>query len=228
MHGILAVIFLIVAAQTTVACECTHLSFDQEVEKSASIFHGRVISANNYIFEIEIIKVWKGDFPKATFNLIQGHTSCHKRRFELNKEYLFYLGTDHAVSSCSRTAEYKRTIDPELLDLQLKGIGDKSAIESNIITDRELLFLDSFLDSAGQLNNKKVMFALEDTWVEKWTFLFSLRWFGSQIKAVHWDTAKNNGSMLMWSGWKWGKSFRKLKRKEKRGMHLTHVPRCAS
>lgn len=106
------------------ACQCLPLTFEQEVQSSNSIFHGRVISVDHYLFNIEIIYAWKGEFATKTFQLIQGETSCEKRTFELNKEYLFYL-KGKSVYNCSRTDEYQLTMDSELLDLKFKNIGDQ-------------------------------------------------------------------------------------------------------
>jgi len=133
MKKVLLILILVVTAYPAFACMCLPRTFDEEVQSSKSIFHGRVVSVDHYIFDIEIIQVWKGEFTTRTFQLTQGETSCERRTFELNKEYIFYL-SGNSVFNCSLTDEYQRTIDSELLDLEFKNIGDKKSIESNSIT----------------------------------------------------------------------------------------------
>src|SRR5688572_29490878 len=122
------VLILLIGLLTTTkaqACQCIPLTFDEEVKNSNSIFHGRVVSADNYKFEIEIIQLWKGDFKLKVFQLTQGRTSCERRTFELNKEYLFYL-RDNSIFNCSRTEEFNLTTDTELLDLTFNHVGDRA------------------------------------------------------------------------------------------------------
>ena len=120
----LIILILILIADTTFACKCLQKTFEQEANSSEKIFHGRVISADHYAFDIEIIQVRKGEFERKTFQLRQGETSCETRTFELSKEYIFYL-SGNSIWNCSRTEEYQLTVDAELLDLKFKNIGNK-------------------------------------------------------------------------------------------------------
>jgi hypothetical protein len=110
MKKTLIILILFVTVDTTFACKCFQLAFEQEAQSSNRIFHGRVISVDHYTFDIEIIQIWKGDLQTKTFQLKQGETSCEMRTFELNKEYIFYL-RENSVSNCSRTHEYQLTVD---------------------------------------------------------------------------------------------------------------------
>lgn len=215
MKKILITLIGLVTTEMALACQCLPLTFEQEVQSSASIFHGRVILVDHYEFDIEIIHVWKGEFTTKTFKLIQGETSCEKRTFELNKEYLFYL-KGKSVFNCSRTNEYQLTMDSALLDMKFKNIGDRKLIESNFITDKEADILKSLLKSkninARDIVDKQVLFAIQDKWVDKWTFFESYRWSDLEIKLIKLDTETNSGPMILWTGNNWNKALKKLKR----------------
>jgi hypothetical protein len=214
MKKILVTLILFVTVDTALACNCLPLTFEQEVQLSNSIFYGRVIAVDKYKFDIEVIHVWKGEFTTSTFQLIQGETSCEKRTFELNKEYLFYL-KGKSVFNCSRSHEYQSTMDPELLDLKFENIGDKKLIKSNSLTDRELDVLKFLLRSENispvDIADKKVLFAIQDKWVDKWTFFDSYRRSDLEIKLTKLNTEKNLGTMLFWTGNDWKKASKKLK-----------------
>jgi hypothetical protein len=103
-------------------CKCQPLTFEEEVRISTNIFHGRIVFVDNDTFNIKIIKRWKGNFKKQTVQLVQGKTSCTKRTFESDKEYLFFL-QGNEVNNCSRTSEFSLSADVKLLDLSLKKSG---------------------------------------------------------------------------------------------------------
>lgn len=215
MNKVLTILILLVTVDTTFACKCFQLTFEQETQSSNRIFHGRVISADHYTFDIEIIQIWKGDLQTKTFQLKQGETSCEMRTFELNKEYIFYL-RENSVSNCSRTHEYQMTVDAELLDFKFKNIGDRKLIESNSLTGREIEILKPYLKSRGidldLIGDQQVLFAIQHDWVDKWAFINNLSALGFGLKLTKLDIEKNSGPMILWMGTKWDKSLKRLKK----------------
>ena len=149
MRRVLVMVILFGVINTVVACECLPLTFEQEIQSATSILRGRVTAINHYTFDIEIIETWKGGFATKTFQLVQGMTSCERRVFELDKEYLFYLrGT--SVWNCSRTSEFELTKDLALLELKFKNIdgtkiGASSKWRETVITPADSAGLTSFL-----------------------------------------------------------------------------------
>lgn len=115
MKVILSILLLIITSDHIFLCECVPLSFDEEVKKSNFIFHGEVMTANDYEYDIRIIKTWKGSLSGGMIHIVQGKASCERRTFELGKDYIFYLRHE-AVFNCSRTNEYRLTTDAEILD----------------------------------------------------------------------------------------------------------------
>lgn len=215
MKKTLIILILIVTGNTSFACRCWELTFEQEAEASTKIFHGRVISADHYTFDIEIIQLWKGDLQAKTFQLKQGKTSCEMRSFELDKEYIFYV-RENSVINCSRTQEYHLTADAELLDFKFKNIGDKKLIESNSLTDKEIEILKPYLKSRGVdldlVGDGQLLFAIQDDWVHKWAFISNLGALGFGLKLTKLDMEKNTGPMILWMGTKWDKSLKRLKK----------------
>lgn len=215
MKKTLIILILFVTVDNALSCQCIPLAFEQEVQSSNNIFHGRVVLVDQYTFEIEIIQVWKGEFATKTFHLKQGETSCERRTFELNKEYIFYL-TGKSVFNCSRTDEYIRTMDSELLDLKFKNIGDKKSIESNFITERELVILKPLLHDKNinpdDIGYKQILFAIEDKWVDKWMFFNGYRLSDLEIKLFKLQTETEKASMILWTGSNWNKSLKRLKK----------------
>jgi hypothetical protein len=199
------------------ACQCIHLTFDEEVTKSTRIFHGRVISVDDYTFNIAILNSWKGALEKDTLQLIQ-RSSCETGTFELNEEYVFYLRRN-SVLNCSRTAPISMTSDSEILDAMFKNIGNRNLIESGPLTDRQISMLTSILDKRNlkyprDLADRKVLFAIADEWVGKLSFLsHSISWDFWDVRLTELD---NSGTLLLWLGNKWEKSLRKLKRSLKK------------
>lgn len=212
MKKLIFISLALLTATTANACKCMPQSLQEEILTSDRIFHGRVVSVNNNLFEIEIIQTWKGNFPTQTFRLEQGKSSCERRTFEQNKEYLFFVN-NNSVFNCSRTAEYWLTIDPEILDLKIKGIGDQNAIDSPLLTNRELEIVKSLLKNdsinTSDIQNSNVRLAVQDSWVDKWAFFESYRWTNWGFKAVQ---TGNKPTVILWTGSNWDKSFRKLKK----------------
>ncbi len=211
MKQFYTLLFILATTNLAYACICHPLPFEEEFESSSSIFHGRVILADEYQYEIEIIQTWKGNFTTNTFLLLQGETSCERRTFEVNKEYLFYV-RDKSVFNCSRTDEYDLTMDSELLDLKFSGIGFKDSIQSNTMTEREITILKSWLvrkniDASNV--GKELLFAIEDKWVDKWTFFDRYRWMDVEIRLTK---LISSNQMILWTGAKWNKSLKKLKK----------------
>jgi hypothetical protein len=216
MKKLLMILIGLLASDAAFACMCGPLPFEEEVRVSSHIFHGRVLAVNDYLFDIEIIQAWKGEFATTIFQLKQGQTSCERRMFDLNKEYLFYV-KGKAVFNCSRTEEYQFTIDSELLDLKFNNLGDKEAIESNSFTDRELLVLKALLESKNisseGIVGKHILFAIEEKFVDKWAFFEGCMECYSQIRLTTLiDT--DPASTVIWKGTNWKKSFRKLKKRD--------------
>ncbi|MBI3221392.1 MAG: hypothetical protein HYZ44_17910 [Bacteroidetes bacterium] len=214
MNKVLLVLILLVTVDTAFACRCVPLTFEQESTSANRIFRGRVVSVDHYTFDVELIKVWKGEFETNTFQLKQGKNSCERRTFGLNKEYLFYVSGE-SVFNCSRTDEYQLTMDSELLDLKFKNIGDRESIESNSITEKENAILKSLLKSKNkhdEIGDKQVFFAIQDKWVDKWAFFNSCRWADIEIKLIKPGKEKSSGATILWIGNNWDKSLRKLKK----------------
>jgi hypothetical protein len=218
MRALLLFFIGIITSDKVNACKCILLTFDDEVKNSKNIFHGRVISANNYKFDIEVIQIWKGDFQSKVFHVTQGKTSCESRIFELNKEYLFYL-RDNSVLNCSRTNEFNFTTDTELLNLKFNNVGDKSTIESGALTDRQLTVLKNVLTKENvtyptNIGEVKIRYAYESVYVDKINFFERIIRSGSKVKLfkVNDKTNKDNETYILWSGNNWDKSFKKLKK----------------
>jgi hypothetical protein len=215
----LILIWLVITIEG-LCCECLPLSFDQEVKRSELIFHGRAIEADDYIFTFEIIELWKGNFDSKKIKIIQGKTSCEKRTFTLGGDYVVYLdGT--SVGNCSRTAEYSLSVDPEKLDLIFRNIGDKKSIESDKLTTREFTVLKNILDKVkinypDNLSDFKVIYALEESLVDKRTFLENYLWlsYNMELKRIDKEIKNYRGQYeyLLWTGFNSKKSFRALKR----------------
>ena len=91
MRKLLIVLIGLLTADNAIACRCMPLSLQEEIQKSERIFHGRVISDYDDVFEVEIIQSWKGHFEKKSFTLEQGRNSCTGPTFEVGKEYLFFV-----------------------------------------------------------------------------------------------------------------------------------------
>lgn len=211
MKQLHTLLFILATTNLACACKCLPLPFEQEVESSSSIFHGRVISADQDKYEIEIIQMWKGNFTTNTFLLQQGKTSCERKTFDVHKEYLFYV-RGSSVFNCSRTDEYALTIDSELLDLKFKGIGNKDSIQSNTITEREITIIKSWLEwkNIDTSNvSKELLFAIEDKWVDKWTFFDRYRWMDVEIRLTKLAPSDH---LILWIGTRWDKSLKKLKK----------------
>jgi hypothetical protein len=107
-------------------------------------------------------------------------------------------------------------MDSELLDLKFNNIGDSKSIESDILTDREIGFLKSLFKNKeinlNDLNENKLLFAVQGSWVDKWTFLNNLNWPALEVKLIKVETKTNLGSMTLWTGTNWDKSLKKLKK----------------
>jgi hypothetical protein len=202
------IVFLtgLLATYTAQACICFPMTFEDEVRVSSSIFHGLVISSTGYAYDIVIIQIWKGNFKSKTFHLTQETTSCTRRTFELNVEYLFYL-QDSSVFNCSRTMEFNLTTDTQLLDLKFNGIGNKTTIDSESLTDIELNVLKNILSKANveyplNIMQIKILYAFESTLINKLAFFENLRWLSDKTKFVKVkDTQSANDSQtyILWS-----------------------------
>lgn len=219
MQKVLTLVILFATADIAFACRCMSVTFEKEAQSSEAIFHGRVVAVDDDTFEIAVMHVWKGEFPGNVFQLVQGETSCERRTFELNQEYVFYLeGT--SVFNCSRTSEYSGSLDPELLDLKFHNLGDKDSIESDRLTGREIDILKSLLTSRGiDISNvdRKVLFAIQYSWVNKWTFFEALKWSEVQIEIARLGKDNTSGPFIVWAGNRWDKSIRRLRRNGPKG-----------
>ncbi|HYC85018.1 MAG TPA: hypothetical protein VEB86_07340 [Chryseosolibacter sp.] len=195
------------------ACQCLPVSFEQEVQSSTSIFHGRVTQATHHTFDVEIIKMWKGNRELKTYRIEQV-TSCSRRTFELNKEYIFYV-QGNEVNNCSRTEEMELNIDDELLDVVFNNVGDrKMVIESDELTARQKVVLKNILvrhniDHPSEVVHGKVVFAIGEELADKRAFFENARWHGPHMRV---EQIRNTGTYLLWIGFDWKRASRKLKR----------------
>ncbi|MDG5813895.1 hypothetical protein QA601_02300 [Chitinispirillales bacterium ANBcel5] len=178
MKRVTVVLSLIVIAVSDIsACDCVVSTFEEEVEKSKKIFHGKVISAEYYTHLIEIKKVWKGEFLSDTFKLVQGTNTCEKRVFRQGWEYLFFL-EDSSVINCSRTNLFYVTFDSFLLDGIEENYNKDSATN---FSDEELNILKEFLKHYNvsvpdDIIDKKILFAVEDSVVSKVQYFKTHNW----------------------------------------------------
>lgn len=215
MKNTLAIIVLLLLFNPAWACRCTPIKFSDEVRVSEKIFHGRVISVTDNHYELEVLRNWKGVTPGEHVSIVQGRTSCERRVFELNQEYIFYVhGT--SVWNCSRTTLYTPiSLDPELLDLEFYRMGDRDSVYSATLTAREVSMLKSFLVirniSTSEVDTK-LKFAIDKHWVNKWSFFNALQSGMYTIEIFRLTTENRSNATVLWMGKNWRKSSRKLRR----------------
>lgn len=210
-----AIIVLLLHFSPAWACQCSPVKFTDEVRVSEKIFHGRVISVTDNHYELEVLRGWKGVTPGEHVSIVQGRTSCERRIFELNQEYIFYMhGT--SVWNCSRTALYNPiSLDPELLDLEFYRIGDRDSVYSATLTAREVSMLKSFLvirNISTTEIDAKLEFAIDKHWVNKWSFFNALQPGMYKIEIFQLTMENGPGATVLWMGENWRKSSRKLRR----------------
>jgi hypothetical protein len=209
----------------SLACQCIPFSFDDQVNGSELIFRGRVVEADHNIFTFEILEVWKGEIPGGRIEIIQGETSCERRTFELNTEYLIYL-SGHSVENCNRSSEFNSTVDPDRLDLLFRNIGNEKLLDGEQLTARELIVLNHLLKKGAinrlpELEESKIMYVLGESPVKKRTFLENYQFYFQQIelKKVQAEAKPYNSGYdyILWVGYNSKKSFRKIRRMIKAG-----------
>jgi hypothetical protein len=196
------------------ACRCEIMGFREEANAVRFIFHGRVVSVLEDEFEFKIIKSWKGVYVSENFK-INTRTSCslHKKKFELNKEYLIYT-KDSSMTHCSRTCEIDSTRDMVLLDL-LFGARERRA-GSPSLTQPQFELLKRILRSSNvpfpdNLPEMKILYACNKEIIDKERFLELT--FDSPAGWNNIILFKTNADSkyVLWTGFNWKKSYRHLK-----------------
>jgi len=212
---LIAGLFLsLMVSMNAFACKCLPMTWENETTVSEKIFHGKVIAENDNRFDIEIVDTWKGEFANKVFQLIQGTTSCTNRTFVIGEEYLFYV-KGNEVSNYSRTTEYHLTIDVELLNAKLKGIGSMKAIEADELTEFQQTILKNLFEKSGRawptdIENVKPRFAVEHTYVQKLNFFEAIRHSSGTLELKKMIKGKEV-FYILWLGSDWKKAEKRLK-----------------
>ncbi len=196
----------LVVSVNAFACRCLPMTWEEETISSERIFHGKVIAENDNRFDIEVMKIWKGEFTSTVFQLVQGTTSCNTKTFELTKEYLFYVRGSE-VRNCSRTTEFDLTIDTEWLNAKFKGIGNMSLIEAEELTVLQRDVLIRLFQKSGNvwpndLEGMSIRFAVKEEFVTKLVF-FQVVLSSSNLFKME---KVNNGKTdfyILWVGYDW-------------------------
>ncbi|SRR5260221_301439 len=116
--------------------------------------------------------------------------------------------------------EFNLTTDIELLDLKFNSIGSKAMIDSEILTDIELGVLKNILSKENvtypiNISQIKILYAFERAFINKLMFFESIRWSNAKIRFIKVKDKENvndTETYVLWSGYNWDKSFKKLKR----------------
>jgi hypothetical protein len=213
MRIIIFIILSLISLNCHSRCRCEITWFGKEARESRFVFHGRVVAVMKDEFEFEIIKSWKGVYSSGNFK-INTRSSCylHKRKFELNREYLVYT-QDSSVTYCSRTCEIDSTRDTIILDL-LFGAKEGNTIPS--LTQPEFQMLKEIMIAANvsfpdNLPDMKIIYANNNEVIDKELFLELT--FDSPSKWNNIVLFKIDNKYILWKGYSWKKSYRHLKRK---------------
>jgi hypothetical protein len=191
------------------------MGFGEEARKAKFVFHGRVVSVMQDEFEFKIIKSWKGVYSSENFK-INTRASCnlHKRKFELNREYLIYT-QDSSVTHCSRTCEFDSTRDTVVLDL-LFGAKERDILPS--LTQPQFRMVKEILRTSNvpfpdNLPDMKIIYANNSKVIDKELFL-ELTFDSSQgwNNIILFKTDVDN-IYILWTGYRWNKSYKRLKMK---------------
>jgi hypothetical protein len=215
MRIIIFIILSLISLNCHSRCRCEIMGFGDEARKSKFVFHGRVVSVMQDEFEFKIIKSWRGVYTSENFK-VNTRASCnlHKRKFELNREYLIYT-QDSSVTHCSRTCEFDSTRDTVLLDL-IFGSKERDILPS--LTQPQFRMLKEIMRSSNipfpdNLPDMKIIYAKDNEIIDKEQFLeltFDSPYFWSNIILFKTDV---DNRYILWTGYSWKKSYRRLKRK---------------
>jgi outer membrane lipoprotein-sorting protein len=94
---------------TCYACSCTAMTFEQKIENAEHIFTGKVVGIwhskqmNQTKVEFEVMNVYKGDVPSASYVYSNAISSMCGISFEFNKSYLVFKSSNGTTSFCSGT-----------------------------------------------------------------------------------------------------------------------------
>lgn len=134
---ILAIVFLLIGTRTAEACYCfpINLTFTNQIEKSAMIFTGKVISIEKSENHAKVIFNVEEKLKGVTSTRIELNTSPLDRcdyYFEIGKSYLVYTSSDDnsgkfTAKQCSRTRPKKnKQARKDLARLRKRFINSKS------------------------------------------------------------------------------------------------------
>jgi hypothetical protein len=109
---ILSIIFLLVGTSIAKACFCAPYSFNEQIENSAVIFTGKVISVEKSGNKAKVVfnvkEKWKGVTSTQVEVFTRTDLDTCGYYFKIGKSYLVYTSSNDdsgklSVSSCSRT-----------------------------------------------------------------------------------------------------------------------------
>lgn len=164
-------ILLIGITNSVLGCRCTLNSFEAEIKLADEIIVGIVEEKNENTYKIRIIKEWNGRVKvrdNDTISLIQEKNSCTKRSFEVDEIYLFYI-QDNSIHNCSRTMEFSKTRDIELLESKnhLKSIYYNSDIEYDSLDYERQFIIKENSGNRIDIKDKSVIYIYKGEIISK-------------------------------------------------------------
>jgi hypothetical protein len=115
MRFALILVLTLTIGQKGISCECKFRDIKAELNLSKEILIGQLVKITKDSLQVKVLKTWKGQIKTDSLTIINGDGCYRKFLFPAGEHFLIYLEPS-GIHICSRTIQYTKSQDIELLD----------------------------------------------------------------------------------------------------------------